>query len=120
MHAAQRVSGRQETVLGADDGAPSSVEFLCRALGTGERSPQLGFREQFGTSIRSFVQTARLQKAHSMMLRLGDRMWLTDIATHHGFWHLGRFARYCRETFGCAPSVTLRRAWGDRARSAAR
>jgi AraC family ethanolamine operon transcriptional activator len=107
-------------VLGADDGAPPSVDSLCRALGTGERSLQLAFREQFGTNIRSFVQTARLQKAHAMLLRLGDRMSLTDIATHHGFWHLGRFARYDRETFGCAPSVTLRRVWGERTRAAAR
>jgi AraC-like DNA-binding protein len=110
----------EEMVLGADDGAPPSVESLCRALGTGERSLQLAFREQFGTSIRSFVQTARLQKAHSTMLRQGDRMSLTDIATQYGFWHLGRFARYYRETFGCTPSVTLRRVWGERVGSAAR
>jgi hypothetical protein len=43
-----------------------------------------------------------------------------DIAAHYGFWHLGRFAHYYRETFGCAPSVTLRRVWSESTRSAAR
>jgi len=102
-------------VLEADDESPPSVESLCRALGIGERSLQLSFREQFGTNVRSFMRTARLQKAHAMLLRHGDRMTVTDIATHFGFWHLGRFARYYRETFGCAPSVTLRNGWGERA-----
>jgi hypothetical protein len=54
------------------------------------------------------------------MPRFGDRMSLTDIATHQGSWHRGRFARYGREIFGCTPSGTLRRVWGDRVRSAAR
>jgi AraC family ethanolamine operon transcriptional activator len=106
----------EEMILSADTIAQPSVESLCRTLSTSERTLQLAFQEQFGINIRSFIQTARLQKAHSMILSLGDRMTLTEIAMTQDFWHLGRFARYYRETFGCAPSITMRRVWGDQAR----
>ena len=77
---------------------------------------QLAFREQFGTNARSFMLAARLQRAHSTLLVAGDRMTLTDIATQSGVWHLGRFARYYRDLYGCAPSEMQERIWGRSAR----
>jgi hypothetical protein len=46
---------------------------------------------------------------------IGARMYrdvarVTDIATEHGFWELGRFSVNYRHIFGETPSVTLRRA----------
>jgi transcriptional regulator GlxA family with amidase domain len=38
------------------------------------------------------------------------RLTVTGVATEHGFYQLGRFAAIYRETFGEAPSDTLRAA----------
>jgi AraC-like DNA-binding protein len=110
----------EEMIHSGDAQDPEGVASLCHRLGTGERSLQLAFREQFGTSVRAFLQTARLHQAHAALLRNGDRMTLTQIATQYGFWHLGRFAGYYRKVYGCSPSVTVKRVWGRAAPGAAR
>ena len=33
---------------------------------------------------------------------------IRDVAARRGFWHIGRFAQYYRETFGELPSYTVR------------
>ncbi|MFO1192681.1 MAG: helix-turn-helix domain-containing protein [Rhodoferax sp.] len=33
---------------------------------------------------------------------------MTDIALQHGFIHMGRFAAYYKQRFGCSPSASLR------------
>jgi len=33
---------------------------------------------------------------------------VTDVALEHGFVHMGRFAGYYKQRFGCSPSATLR------------
>jgi AraC-like DNA-binding protein len=102
----------EELILADDAQDCEGVASLCHRLGTGERSLQLAFREQFGISVRAFLQTARLHRAHAALLRHGDRMTLAQIATQYGFWHLGRFAGYYRKVYGCSPSVTVKQVWG--------
>jgi AraC-like DNA-binding protein len=33
---------------------------------------------------------------------------VTDVALRHGFIHMGRFAAYYKQRFGCSPSTSLR------------
>lgn len=113
-------ASRRRLALAAEDcirawvggGTALTVKALCEELRTSERSLQFAFREQFGTNVRTFVLSARMQQSHAMMRAVGDRMSLTEIATQSGVWHLGRFSRYYRSLFGCSPSEMQRRLWG--------
>jgi AraC-like DNA-binding protein len=94
---------------GVGDGSPLSIEAVCRELNISQRSLQLAFFEQFGTNARTFVLSARIQRAHALLLEAGDQMTVSEIATQTGIWHLGRFSRYYRQFFGCTPSQMQRR-----------
>jgi len=96
---------------GIGDGSLLSIEAVCRELNTSQRSLQVAFQEQFGINARTFVLSARIQRAHAMLLSAGDRLTMTEIATQSGIWHLGRFASYYRQFFGCTPLQTQRRVW---------
>ena len=96
---------------GIGDGSLLSIEAVCRELNTSQRSLQVAFQEQFGINARTFVLSARIQRAHAMLLSAGDRLTMTEIATQSGIWHLGRFASYYRQFFGCTPLQTQRRIW---------
>jgi AraC-like DNA-binding protein len=89
-----------------------SLASLCDTLHTSQRTLQLAFQEQFGIGFQAFLRIVRLNQVHSSILRSGGQLTITEIATHHGFWHLGRFAQYYQRLFGCTPSETRRRAWG--------
>lgn len=103
----------EELILSTDDAAAPSVAGMARRFGVGERTLQLAFQEQFGTSIRAFLLMARLRRAHAALLQADRGTTLTEIATRHGFWHLGRFSQYYRAVYGCLPSVALRRTGGS-------
>ncbi len=91
-----------------------SLVSICDTLCTSRRTLQLAFQEQFGIGFHAFLRIVRLHQVRSSILRSGDRLTTTEIATHHSFWHLGRFAQYYQQIFGCTPSETRRRAWGPR------
>jgi AraC-like DNA-binding protein len=98
--------------IGVSDGSQLSIEALCKELHVSQRSLQLAFLEQFGVNARNFVLSARIQRAHTMLLANGDQMKVSDIATQAGIWNLGRFSMYYRQFFGCTPSQMQRRIWG--------
>jgi len=60
-----------------------------------------------------FLCRARLEEVRRQLESPKAGLSVTQIAMNHGFFHLGRFSKVYRESFGERPSDTLRRA-GDR------
>lgn len=102
-------------IFEATPDSPVSVGAVCGVLGVGERMLERAFRERLGLSPRAYERERRLRAAHGLILTEGDRLSITDIAMSFGFWHLGRFAGAYAALFGCSPSETRRRVWGERA-----
>lgn len=102
-------------ILEAKPHGPVSVSAVCEVLGIGERTLERAFQERLRLSPRAYERERRLRAAHGLILMEGDRLSITDIAMSFGFWHLGRFAGAYAALFGCSPSETRRRIWGERA-----
>jgi AraC family ethanolamine operon transcriptional activator len=93
------------------DGQPLQtvhVHDLCTALRVTRRTLQRAFFETLGIGPSRYLALKRLTAARTE-LRQGDprATRVTDVATKHGFWDLGRFARDYRQVFGERPSQTL-------------
>lgn len=85
---------------------PVSVSDLCKATGTSRRSLHLGFVELYGVSPMRYLHALRLSgMRRELVFSPGQR--ITDVATHWGFDHLGRFAGAYRSFFGQLPSASL-------------
>lgn len=95
---------------------PVSVSAVCETLGVDERTLERAFRDCLGVNPRAYERERRLRAAHGLILTEGDRLSITDIAMSFGFWHLGRFAGAYAALFGCSPSETRRRIWGNATR----
>ncbi|GAB1644699.1 AraC family transcriptional regulator [Krasilnikovia sp. MM14-A1259] len=101
---------RAVEVIHADPARPFTLTTLARVARVSARALQHGFHEQIGTSPMSYLRSVRLAHAHDE-LRAADptRTGVRSVAHRWGFAHLGRFAAYYREVYGCAPSETLHR-----------
>ena len=107
FHAAVAASGDQ----------PVYLSDLCAAIGASDRTLQIGCQEQLGMGPRRYLWLRRMQHVrHALALADPRGATVTDIATAHGFWELGRFAVAYRSYYGESPSATLARA-PDRADS---
>jgi AraC-like DNA-binding protein len=78
---------------------PVTLAAASRELDVSIRSIQLAVEEYFGVNFVRFARLARLHQVHSALV-LGLVTSVSEAATRHGFWHLGRFSRYYREVFG--------------------
>jgi AraC-like DNA-binding protein len=66
-------------------------------------------REILGVSPRQYVMLRRMQMAHCALQKADPAVArVTDIATEHGFWELGRFSVNYRQLFGESPIATLK------------
>jgi AraC family transcriptional regulator, ethanolamine operon transcriptional activator len=87
---------------------------LRAALGVSAFALEEAFRAVVGTSPQRFLKLRRLVMVRSVLLdRERGRPPVKSVALLHGFWHLGRFARDYRETFGETPSDTVARVHGS-------
>jgi transcriptional regulator GlxA family with amidase domain len=105
----REVVERAEAYVRAHIGTPIPVSRLSRILGLSERGLRNAFHSVRGTSPKRFMLTERLQGVRRALRDAsGGPATVTEAATDHGFYELGRFAAAYRDAFGEAPSETRR------------
>jgi AraC-like DNA-binding protein len=75
------------------------------------RALEAAFRRRYDTTPLAYARGVRLERVHQALqqaARMGETASVTDIALQHGFIHMGRFAAYYKQRFGCSPSAALR------------
>ncbi len=85
-----------------------SVRRIAMALQTPLRSLEQGFRDLYGTSLRDYLYTLRLNAARRDLVRGAPGETVGAVACRWSLFHLGRFATNYRRRFGETPSETLR------------
>ena len=105
-----RVMSRFEDYLADRPCEPLYLSEICAAIGTSERTLRDCCQEHLSMSPIRYLWRRRMHLARRA-LRDADpaRTSVTEIATGHGFWELGRFSVEYRNLFGESPSTTFRR-----------
>jgi AraC-like DNA-binding protein len=91
---------------------------LVAASGVAERTLRKHFRDFVGVSPLSYLRHLRLAAVRDELTGGADAVSITDVATRHGFTHLGSFSLDHRRLFGELPSGTVRKRRRDAERSA--
>ncbi len=105
-----RVMRRLEEVLKTSPDKPLYMPQLCATVGASYTMLRDCCQIYLGMSPKRYLWLRRMHLARRA-LRSADaeKTTVTEVATDHGFWELGRFAVAYRSLFGEPPSVTLRR-----------
>lgn len=93
---------------------PLHLAEVCAATGATERTLLRCCHNQFGMGPVRFLWLRRMNLVRAALARADAATSnVTEIATAHGFWELGRFAVSYRGIYGESPSQTLARtsAW---------
>jgi AraC-like DNA-binding protein len=108
------VMTRFEEFVNANSERPLYITDVCRGVGVSERTLRLHCLEHLGVSPHRYLWLRRMHQMHrTLMLADATKRTVTEIATEHGFWELGRFSVAYKQLFNESPSTTLRRAAGD-------
>jgi AraC family ethanolamine operon transcriptional activator len=100
---------RAERLLRSRTAEPLPIAHLSSLVGVSERGLRNAFVAVRGMSPKRFVIHGRLQEVRRALSdSRAARTTVTDIATEHGFFELGRFAGRYKAVFGETPSQTLR------------
>jgi AraC-like DNA-binding protein len=101
---------RFEDYLGDRPGEPLYLSEICAAIGVSERTLRDCCQDQLGMGPHRYLWLRRMHLARRALRDANPaRTTVTEIATAHGFWELGRFAVEYRTLFDELPSTTLRR-----------
>jgi AraC-like DNA-binding protein len=107
-HAAVMV--RFEEIIGKRIDGKLDIPALCAEIGVPERTLRMCCTEFLGVSPTRYLLLRRLNRVRRALRRADPATTsVTEIARHHQFRQLGRFAEIYRMTFGELPSTTLRR-----------
>jgi AraC-like DNA-binding protein len=109
-HRRQRIMARFEALIEANPDRALFMTEVCEAIGVTARTFYNCCKHDLGMSPHRYLSMRRLHQAR-WALRTADpaNTTVTEVATHYGFWELGRFATIYRELFRELPSETLRR-----------
>jgi AraC-like DNA-binding protein len=104
------ITARLEDLLMANRDRPLYLAEICSEIGVAERTLRTCCEEHLGMGPIRYLWLRRMHLAHSVLNQATPATaTVTEIATAHGFWELGRFAVAYRKLFGESPSVTLNR-----------
>ena len=103
------VIARFENFLAGQRGRIALTE-ICEATGVEERKLRACCQKHLGRSPMQYLRLRRMSLAREA-LQAANRSTtrVTDVATEHGFFELGRFSVQYRSLFGELPSATLNR-----------
>jgi AraC-like DNA-binding protein len=88
-----------------------TLTSISAAACVSPRTLEAAFRSRFDQSPLVYARGVRLGRVHAALRRAareGAETTVTDVALQHGFIHMGRFAAYYKQRFGCSPSASLR------------
>jgi AraC-like DNA-binding protein len=106
----QTVMHRFNRLLESDPDRAFYVPEICAAIGVPERTLRLCCQEHLGMRPKQYLLLRRMHLARRALLAAtAVETTITGVATHYGFWHLGRFAGCYQSMFGELPSTTLNR-----------
>jgi len=101
---------RFEKLLAANSDRPMYLADICTAVGASERTLRACCEERLGMGPIRYLWLRRMHLARRALLGADPvTATVTQIATDHGFWELGRFSVAYQVLFGESPSVSLRR-----------
>jgi AraC-like DNA-binding protein len=110
-------AGRSRIVRRVEDfcrhhaGETVSIAQLSSVAGVSERSLRNAFQQVYTTSPKRYLKLWQLHRVRRALRSVpGGEGTVTDVATLHGFYELGRFAGEYKALFGEAPSETLQKA----------
>jgi AraC-like DNA-binding protein len=89
---------------------PLYIPEICKAIGVSSRTLQACCHEHLGMGPKHYLLLRRMQLVRRALRQATPGTTsVTEIATVHGFWQLGRFAVEYQSLYGESPSATLRR-----------
>jgi AraC-like DNA-binding protein len=109
------IVARFEEFLEANPNQPLYLTEICAAIAVSERTLRAACEEHLGMGPIRYLTLRRMHLVRRALLRADpSTTTVTQLATDHGFWELGRFAVAYRAAFGESPSVSLHRPPHDR------
>jgi AraC-like DNA-binding protein len=104
------IMARLEEFVAANQDRPVYLAEICAATGASERTLRTCCQEHLGMGPIRYLWLRRMHLTRRALLQASPpAATVTEIATDHGFWELGRFASEYRALFGETPVASLRR-----------
>lgn len=105
----EEIVAQAETYLRAHIDTAVPLRRLCGVVGLSERGLRNAFYSVRGIGPKRWILGERLEGVRRVLSDGGSGpMTVSRVASDYGFFELGRFAATYKETFGEAPSETLR------------